>query len=84
MGLSEAKSSSKEWDTLRVKVGFQNCFSVNCIGRSEGLALLWKPDVDVIICSYSNFHIDVVIRNSTPFRITLFYGNPRVYKRKES
>lgn len=85
VGLSETKSTSKQWDTLRVKMGFQNCFSVNCTcTRSGGLALLWKSDIDIEICSYSKFHVDAFVKSPNSFRFTLFYGHPRVDKRKES
>lgn len=84
LGLSETKLSSKTCDMLRVTLGFQNCFAVDSKGRSGGLALLWKSDIEVEICSYNNYHIDALVMSSSPYRITLFYGNPRMDKRKES
>lgn len=84
VGLSETKLNSRRWDSLRVVVGFQNCFSVDCEGRSGGLALLWHKDVDVSVCSFSKSHIDVIVKGDSVFRLTLFYGNPRVERRKES
>lgn len=84
VGLSETKLNSKAWDMLRVKIGFQNCLSVSCKGRSGGMALLWKSDIDVVIKSYSSYHIDATVNSASSFHITLFYGHPRTEKRKES
>lgn len=83
VGLYETKLKSKQWDTLRVKLGFQNCFSVDSIGRSGGLALLWYSDTDVVISPLSNSHIDAIVNSTSSFRITLFNGNPRTEKRKK-
>lgn len=40
---------------------FDSCFSVDCVGRSGGLDLLWKNSVDVAISGYSNNCIDAMI-----------------------
>lgn len=53
-------------------------------GRSGGLALLRKAEVNVSILSYFNFHIDAMVENTPSFRLTLFYGNPRVDRRMKS
>lgn len=37
---------------------FSSCFSVDCSGRSGGLALLWNQDVVFSLNSYSPNHID--------------------------
>lgn len=48
------------------------------------MTLLWNSDAEVMLLSYSNYHIDVKVRGTVKFRLTLFYGNPRVDKRKDS
>lgn len=84
VGLSEPKLSVHRWDSLRVAIGFRNCFSIDSVGKSGGMALLWHEDVDVTVCSFSKWHIDVVVEGDKSFRLTYFYGNPRVDRRKES
>ncbi|KAL9679393.1 hypothetical protein QQ045_017252 [Rhodiola kirilowii] len=69
---------------MKNKLGFQNCFGVSCRGLSGGLAILWDDSVGVEIKSYSFYHIDVVIKEQEEFRLSLFYGNPSVSKRRES
>lgn len=72
VGLSETKLSSKKWDSLRVYLGFQNCFSTSCIGKSGGLALLWSTEVDVTVRSFSRSHTDlnVEVQGESAFRLT--------------
>ena len=59
--LSETKRKNIEMSWLRCRWGFDYFFSVDCQGRSEGLAMLWIEDLKVSIRSYSKNHIDVVI-----------------------
>lgn len=44
-------------DTLKRKLGFQNCFAVDLVGRSGGIALLWTEGVQLEVCNYSLRHI---------------------------
>lgn len=46
--------------------------------------MLWQQGIDVTITSYSNSHIDALVKGDSEFRLTLFYGNPRTKLRKES
>lgn len=84
LGLIETKVNSREWDYLRFKLGFNYCFAVDCSGRSGGLALLWNPNLNLTIQSYSKYHIDAIVKTDKKIRVTLFYGHPRVDRRKES
>lgn len=53
-------------------------FVVDPIGRSEGLALLWKESEHVELLGFSQNHIDVRINmeNGTSWRLTGLYGEP--------
>ena len=51
--LRETKCSSSIVDQLKSKTNFFG-ISVNAIGRSGGLALLWAKDIDISILSF--FH----------------------------
>lgn len=84
LGLIETKVPSRMWDWLRIKIGFRNCFVVDRVGLSGGLALLWNEEVDLTIKSYSRYHIDALVEEGSSFRFTLFYGNPRASLRKDS
>lgn len=84
LGLIETKLTTKEWDCLRSKLGYNYCFAVGSKGRAGGLALLWNSDTDVTLKSYSFYHIEVEVKYVRSFRATLFYGNPRVQLRENS
>ncbi|XP_038699544.1 uncharacterized protein LOC119996822 [Tripterygium wilfordii] len=58
---------------------------VDSVGKSGGLMLLWKEEIDITVHSYSLRHIHVTIKEgsgSLPWNITFFYGHPDVSKRK--
>ncbi|KAL0458629.1 UNVERIFIED_CONTAM: hypothetical protein Slati_0490100 [Sesamum latifolium] len=59
---------------------------VNAKGKSRGLCLLWQQHVNLQLQSYSPFHIDVTVHNSSgdDWRFTGFYGHPETAKRKET
>lgn len=84
--LMETIASSNMIEKLRIKFGFANCFSVDRVGRSGGLAVFWKHNVDCGIASYSNNHIDLEFKddNVVSWRLTCFYGYPERSRRKES
>lgn len=80
---SETLSLSVRFEALRVKLKFTNCFSVDYVGRSGGLAILWRNNISCSIVSYSNNHIDVhVFYSLGDWRITGFYGLPERGRRQ--
>lgn len=86
--LSETKCSDKRAQELRIQFGFASAFGVSCDGLSGGLVLYWNEDSVVKLNSFSNNHIDVLIRNESlgemEWRFTGFYGEPVRSKRKRS
>ncbi|KAL9661153.1 hypothetical protein QQ045_025975 [Rhodiola kirilowii] len=82
--LIETKLHHVRWEWLRVKLGYRNCFVVDPRGSAGGLAVLWRSEVGLLIRNYSSSHVDAVTRADFQFRLTLFYGNPIVSRRKES
>ena len=72
---------------VRDRLGFEGLFVVDPVGRSGGLALLWKEKNEVEIQNYTRKHINAVIKhtNSTQlWRLTSFYGHPSLAKWHES
>ncbi|KAL8158598.1 hypothetical protein V2J09_000135 [Rumex salicifolius] len=66
-------------DEVRRKLGFSSAFTVDCMGRSGGLCLLWDNDVDLSIRSYTTHHIDASISfggSDQAWRFTGVYGWP--------
>ncbi|KAL9669679.1 hypothetical protein QQ045_007226 [Rhodiola kirilowii] len=84
VGLFESKSDCNCCELIRVKLGFDCCFAVPACGRSGGLVLLWNNSTDVSVVSYSDFHIDFILKYKVYVHITLFYGHPRTSLRYKS
>lgn len=79
--LSETKRKCCEMESLRVRWGFNFCFSVECEGRRGGLAVLWNSEIRCVVKSFSNNHIDFLIEEEVTWRMTLFYGHPVTHQR---
>lgn len=63
-------------EELRIKFGFSHYISVDRIGRSGGLVVMWKKKVECSVTGYSTHHIDVVFTedNADDWRLSCFYG----------
>lgn len=85
--LCETKLNSVHMSVMRVKLGFDNCLCVEFVGRSGGLCLLWKHQCDLIITSYSCFHIDSIINTNSPYqsswKLTCVYEEPNTHLRSQ-
>jgi hypothetical protein len=67
--------------------GFDNIFVVDLVGRSGGLALLWKVEDNMEIYNFSRLHINAVVKDGKGqlfWKLTGFYGHPDSSKRVES
>lgn len=82
--LMETKKNSHDMERIRLRLGMDSCLSIDAIGRSGGLALLWKSDINLTIKSYSKNHIDseIALRGKS-WRLMGFYGNPSVTDRHQ-
>lgn len=70
-----------------VKLVFEGLLTVEPIGRSGGLAFLWKDLGEVDIINYSLRHIcaSIKLRGSDfQWKFTGFYGNPNRALREDS
>lgn len=62
-------------------------FVVDPVGRSGGLALLWKNGGEIQIQNYTRRHVNAIVKphgQEISWRLTGFYGHPNVAKRNES
>lgn len=84
--LIETISVASKVEELRIKLGFSQCFSVDRVGRSGGLAVFWKSVVECNISRYSQNHVDLVFNenNVQKWRLTCFYGFHERARRKQS
>lgn len=84
--LIETISYSNKIEELRVKFGFDHCFSVDRMGRSGGLAVWWKRAAHCQVDSFSSHHIDMLFmdNNTLSWRLSCYYGYPERTRRRES
>ncbi|KAM1236379.1 hypothetical protein ACFXTH_037596 [Malus domestica] len=79
-----SKKNSQAMEFKKCGLGFQNSITVVSNGRSEGLYLLWKEEVELVVRSSSLNHINMeckVGRSLTWWRFTGFYGFPNTAER---
>ncbi|XP_074362176.1 uncharacterized protein LOC141702378 [Apium graveolens] len=84
--LMETLSIKERIEKLRGKLGYDNQWVVDSIGRGGGLALIWKNSVKCTVIGSGNNFIDVSITNAngSEWRMTGFYGFPERARRKAS
>ena len=85
--LMETKPWKSKMEVVRYKLGFPNLFVVDCVGKSDGLALLWGDEIVLDIQNYSHRHINGLIKTlmvDAQWKFTGFYGHSDVTKRQES
>ncbi|XP_031104441.1 uncharacterized protein LOC116007924 [Ipomoea triloba] len=71
---------------VRVRTGFEGSFSVDRVGMSGGLALLWRDKDTATVLGFSQNHIDVIVSlpGKPQWRLTCFYGYPERARRQHS
>ncbi|GMJ14221.1 hypothetical protein HRI_005091300 [Hibiscus trionum] len=84
--LIETKITVRRMERVRHRCGFRYGIDVAANGSKGGLSLGWKPDCNITLSTYSQHHIDVIIReeDNEPWRFTGFYGNPIENERSRS
>jgi hypothetical protein len=85
--LMENKLRNNRMQKIRNKLNFSGLLTVELVGKSGGLALLWKDPAVVNILNFSARHICArvsVIGFEVPWKFTSFYGNPDCVARAES
>jgi endonuclease/exonuclease/phosphatase family metal-dependent hydrolase len=83
MNMSTIQSQELQW-----RLGFPHAFMVNYVGLSGQLVMMWKNEISLDSKSYSKYHKDVwIIETSSmtrTLRFTSFYGELAQTYRKES
>ncbi|KAK3204644.1 hypothetical protein Dsin_018690 [Dipteronia sinensis] len=84
--LSKTKINRSWANSIKVQLGFTSGISVDSIGKSGGLLLMWKDSLSVAVLSYSIGHMDAQIQMEDGFRwrFSGFYGNPKPSHRMHS
>ena len=82
----ETKRSVIEMKQITDDLPYQRVFVIPSVGRSGGLAMIWKEEVNLHIQTYTQNHIDAIIYSNmgSAWRITGFYGQPDANRRHET
>jgi hypothetical protein len=76
--LCETKKITRELDKIKWSLGFSHCVTVDCRGRSGGLALWWREGIEVSVRPWCQYYIDAKITaDGKTWRFTGVYGEPR-------
>lgn len=62
--LFETLAVASRVEEIRVKLNFQSCFNVSCVGRSGGVCVFWRVSTLCDIVNYSNNHISLFVKDS--------------------
>jgi hypothetical protein len=83
--LSETKKTKGAMDRLKWSLGLRHGVSVECRGKSGGLALLWRDGIDVSVRPWCQYYIDATIKmGDSEVRFTGIYGEPRTELRQKT
>ncbi|KAL3530647.1 hypothetical protein ACH5RR_009969 [Cinchona calisaya] len=61
--LCETKQKKKILDKVRSKISFDNCFIVDSLNKSGGMAMFWRNDVNVLKVQSTAFTIEMELRS---------------------
>lgn len=82
--LSETRQNGETVRSLKWRIGMRNCLAVDGVGSGGGLALFWDESVHLDLLSYTNRHIDVLVKedgSAMQWRCTFVYGEPKAHER---
>jgi exonuclease III len=84
--LCETKLGKKGIEKLRYTLRMPHVAFKECEGKSGGLAMFWKREINLSLRGMDRMHIDVDITEEDGFkwRFTGIYGEPKVDKREET
>lgn len=78
MFLCETLNGQEKLERLQKTLHFEGIVLVNSLGRSWGLAMLWKEEDQAKLTNYSQNHIDfeAIVGGAYPWHLTGFYSEP--------
>lgn len=86
--LIETKCSKEKLEIIKNKLNFDNFFTIDSIGTSGGLSLLWKSNWRIELLNYTRWHISAMVTNNTTnitsWQLISFYGYRHTTHRNSS
>ncbi|XP_058784794.1 uncharacterized protein LOC131659630 [Vicia villosa] len=84
--LSETLSKKQKLESIRVMLQFDSCLSVDVVGRSGGLAVLWRDSANCRIVNFSRNYVNILVEDEMKgvWRLTFYYGYPERNRRRDA
>lgn len=84
--LCETLDNKGKMERVRKALGFDGLVIVDVVGKSGGLAFLWKVKNQVLLRNLSKYHIDVevIMDEKDIWRLTGVYGEPDRQQRRKT
>lgn len=82
--LSETRLDKCRMQKFRSMLGMHNMWVEDCKGKSGGLALFWRREINVTVRWSGRMHIDTVVeeKDGYKWRLTGIYGEPQTGKKE--
>jgi hypothetical protein len=83
----ETKLRASRMETIKASMRFDNVFTVDCIGQSGGLVLLWKNEFSVDTQKFSRRHINATVSlrgKGQKWKLTGMYVHLHASQRKKT
>lgn len=77
--LFETLVHKKKLEEVRVRLNLECCFSVDAVGHSGGIGVLWKTTSQISLVNFSQNYVNLDVSDEVgrSFRLTGFYGYPK-------
>jgi hypothetical protein len=82
--LSETHLAKAKAEKVRRKLGCDHLIIFESDGRSGGLLLLWKNEVQIVEQGVTENYIDVLVQGEVEWRLTGVYGEPKWEEKKKT
>ncbi|PNX78269.1 CNGC5-like protein, partial [Trifolium pratense] len=73
-------------ERVRVNLKFQSCLTVDVVGHSGGLSVMWKDTIRCRVMNYSRHFINLIVseKEEEEWRLTCYYGYPERGRRRQA
>ncbi|XP_058733184.1 uncharacterized protein LOC131604782 [Vicia villosa] len=84
--LLETLANSQKLKRVRVSLKFEACLSVDVVGRSGGIVVLWNNSKKCSIQNFNKNYINIHVQDAErgDWRLTCYYGFPERNRRRQA
>jgi hypothetical protein len=84
--LSKTLSKDKRMESIREALKYDACLAIDVEGRSGGLAVMWKNNINCRVINFSRNFVNMLIEGEGmgQWRLTCYYGYPERGRRRQA